>query len=289
VNPGASTVHGRCLTYNCVLDVFCLLCVPADLPVSGTAGNTDAWTNCEDMTELVFYDDPYLRQCDARVVDVSDEGIVLDQTVFYPVGGGQPGDAGTLMLADGSVLDVGNTRRRKHDGSVAHVPADGAGMPIVRVGDDVVASLDWERRYAHMRIHTCLHLLSAVIPAGVTGGAIRHDSGRLDFDLPDVSPDRGTVEAKLNEMILQSHDVTPRWITAEELEARPELVKTMSVAPPRGVARVRLLDIAGVDLQACGGTHVANTSEIGPVVVVKIENKGARNRRVAIAFAGGKQ
>ena len=139
-----------------------------------------------------------------------------------------------------------------------------------------------------MRIHTCLHLLSAVIPAGVTGGAVRLDSGRLDFDLPDATPDRGEVEAKLNELIVQGHAVTARWITGDELDARPELVKTMSVAPPRGAARVRLLEIAGVDLQACGGTHVANTSEIGQIVVTRIENKGAHNRRVTIAFAEGR-
>jgi misacylated tRNA(Ala) deacylase len=240
------------------------------------------------MTELLFYDDAYLKQCEARVMEASDDGIVLDRTVFYPLGGGQPGDAGTLALADGSVIEIGNTRRRKEDGAVLHVPAGSSVARALQKGEQVVASIDWDRRYAHMRIHTCLHLLSAVIPAGVTGGAIRDDSGRLDFDLPGAAPDRGEVEAKLNELIAQGHAVTPRWISGDELDARPELVKTMSVAPPRGVAQVRLLDIAGVDLQACGGTHVANTSEIGPVAVTRIENKGARNRRVAIAFAEGR-
>ena len=147
------------------------------------------------------------------------------------------------------------------------------------------ATLDWEKRYAHMRIHTCLHLLSAVIPAGVTGGAIRHDSGRLDFDLPAVALDRDGVEKKLNALISADHAVNPYWITGAELEARPELVKTMSVAPPGGIDRVRLLDIEGVDLQVCGGTHVARTREFGAVKVTKIESKGARNRRVAIAFS----
>lgn len=241
------------------------------------------------MTELLFYDDAYLKHCEARVVEAGDDGIVLDQTVFYPLGGGQPGDAGTLRRADGSVLEIGSTRRRREDGAVLHVPAEGGAAQMVRNGEQVAASIDWEKRYAHMRIHTCLHLLSAVIPAGVTGGAIRHDSGRLDFDLPGESPSRGDVEEKLNALIAQGHAVTPRWINGDELDAMPELVKTMSVAPPRGVARVRLLDIAGVDLQACGGTHVANTSEIGPVVVTKIESKGARNRRIAIAFAEGGQ
>ena len=241
------------------------------------------------MTELLFYDDAYLRQCDARVIDYGDDGIVLDRTVFYPVGGGQPGDSGTLQLADGSALVIENTRRRKDDGAVVHVPASGGGAPALQVGDDVIAVRDWQWRYAHMRIHTCLHLLSAVIPAGVTGGSIRHDSGRLDFDLPGATPDRREIEIRLNELIEQGHAVSARWITGEELAARPELVKTMSVAPPLGAARVRLLDIAGVDLQACGGTHVANTAEIGPVAVTKIENKGARNRRVSIAFAGSRE
>jgi len=240
------------------------------------------------MTELLFYEDAYLKQCEARVLEAGDDGIVLDRTVFYPLGGGQPGDTGTLKLADGSLLAIGGTRRRKEDGAVLHVPAETNAAQSVQEGEQVVASIDWERRHAHMRIHTCLHLLSAVIPAGVTGGSIRHDSGRLDFDLPGVTPDRVDVETKLNELISKGHAVTPRWISGDELDARPELVKTMSVAPPRGVPRVRLLDIAGVDLQACGGTHVANTAEIGPVVVTKIENKGARNRRVSIAFAEGR-
>jgi misacylated tRNA(Ala) deacylase len=150
----------------------------------------------------------------------------------------------------------------------------------------VHATPDWEKRYPHMRIHTCLHLLSAVIPAGVTGGAIRHDSGRLDFDLPAVALDRDRGETKLNALVSADHAVNPYWITGAELEVRPGLVKTISVAPPGGIDRVRLLDIEGADLQACGGTHVAGTREIGPVKVTKTESKGARNRRVAIAFSG---
>jgi len=186
------------------------------------------------------------------------------------------------------VIEIENTRRRKEDGAVLHVPAEGSAVPRIASGEQVIAAIDWDRRHAHMRIHTCLHLLSAVIPAGVTGGSIRDGSGPLDCDLPGATPDRGEVEARLNELISQGHAVTPRWISGDELDARPELVKTMSVAPPRGAAKVRLLDIAGVDLQACGGTHVANTSEIGPVCVTKIENKGAHNRRVTIAFAQGR-
>lgn len=237
------------------------------------------------MTELLFYEDVNLRQCDARVVAVGDDGIVLDRTVFYPVGGGQPGDSGVLQLQDGSGIAIETTRRRKDAAALLHVPVASANLSGLRPGDQVVASVDWQRRYTHMRVHTCLHLLSAVIPAGVTGGSIREGSGRLDFDLPDVRPDRASVEARLNALIAEAHPVTPRWITSAELEAQPQLVKTMSVAPPRGVPRVRLLEIAGVDLQACGGTHVSNTSEIGPVIVSKIESKGARNRRVVVALA----
>ena len=237
------------------------------------------------MTELLFYEDVNLKQCESRVVDVGDDGVVLDRTVFYPVGGGQPGDCGVLRGQDGSEVVIETTRRRKDDGAVLHVLAAPGDISGLRPGDQVIASVDWQRRYAHMRVHTCLHLLSAVIRTGVTGGSIRQGSGRLDFDLPDVRPDRASVEAELNALISAAHPVTPRWITSHELRAQPQLVKTMSVAPPSGVPRVRLLEIAGVDLQACGGTHVSNTAEIGPVVVSKIESKGARNRRVVIALA----
>lgn len=238
------------------------------------------------MTELLYYRDAYLAECDARVTHVDEDGIVLDRTVFYPVGGGQPGDSGVLRLDDGTKIMIENTRRMPANGTVLHILSTEASSVAVRAGDRVHVTLDWERRYAHMRIHTCLHLLSAVIPAGVTGGAIRQESGRLDFDLPAVALDRDTVETKLKELIDSGCAVNPYWITGAELDARPELVKTMSVAPPGGIDRVRLLDIEAVDLQACGGTHVANTSEIGAVKVTKIENKGARNRRIAIAFAG---
>lgn len=202
-----------------------------------------------------------------------------------PLVEGQPGDSGVLHLENGAQIVIENTRRKSADGNGLHIPLTGDSSARLKVGDRVHATLDWEKRYAHMRFHTCLHLLSAVIPAGVTGGAIRHDSGRLDFDLPAVALDRDKVEKKLNALISADHAVNPYWITGTELEARPELVKTMSVAPPDGIDRVRLLDIEGVDLQACGGTHVARTREIGAVKVTKIESKGARNRRVAIALS----
>jgi misacylated tRNA(Ala) deacylase len=237
------------------------------------------------MTDLLYYQDAYLTECDARVVHAGDDGIALDRTVFYATGGGQPGDSGVLCLDNGAKIVIENTRRRSADGDVLHIPSIGDSSVSLKAGDRVHATLDWEKRYSHMRVHTCLHLLSAVIPAGVTGGAIRQDSGRLDFDLPTVALDRDEVEAKLNALISADHAVNPYWIEGAELEARPELVKTMSVAPPAGIDRVRLLDIEGVDLQACGGTHVARTREIGPVKVTKIESKGARNRRVAIALS----
>ena len=237
------------------------------------------------MTDLLYYQDAYVTECDARVAHADEDGIVLDRTVFYTTGGGQPGDSGVLRLDNGTQIAIENTRRKSANGDVLHIPSTGDSSVRLKAGDRVHATLDWEKRYSHMRVHTCLHLLSAVIPAGVTGGAIRHDSGRLDFDLPAVALDREEVEAKLNALISADHAVSPYWITGAELEERPELVKTMSVAPPGGIDRVRLLDIEGVDLQACGGTHVAGTREIGPVKITKIESKGARNRRVAIALS----
>jgi len=234
------------------------------------------------VTELLFYQDAYLRTCEAQVLRVDETGIVLDRTIFYPMGGGQPGDTGSLRTEDGREAKIADARKGAQSGEVLHVPAPG-GAPL-RAGDRVIATIDWDRRHHHMRVHTSLHVLSAVIPAGVTGGSVRYDSGRLDFDLPEVSLDRLEVEDRLNRLISGNHAVAPRWITDGELDARPELVKTMSVAPPRGLGRVRLLEIAGVDLQACGGTHVANTGEIGLVSVLKIENKGAHNRRVTVAL-----
>lgn len=235
------------------------------------------------MTELLFYDDARAQSCEAQVMEAGEGGIVLDRTVFYPLGGGQPGDTGVLATADGREIAIADTRKGASSGAVLHVPAAQAGW--LRPGDRVTATIDWERRHRLMRMHTCLHLLSAVVPAGVTGGSVRVDSGRLDFDLPERPLDRADIETRLNELIAGNHPVVPRWISSEELADRPELVKTMSVKPPVGAGRVRLLEIAGIDLQACGGTHVANTGEIGRISVVKVENKGTHNRRVTVAFA----
>lgn len=237
------------------------------------------------MTAPLFRADAYLRSCTARVTAVSERGITLDRTVFYPQGGGQPGDCGVLRLADGSLIAIADTRKGESADEVLHIPAPGSALPAP--GDAVTAEIDWERRYRLMRMHTCLHLLCAAVPnAAVTGGQIADGKGRLDFDVPGEALDKAAITRRLNELVAGDHAVVPRWIGDDELAARPELVRTMSVKPPTGQGSVRLLDIAGVDLQPCGGTHVRRTGEIGPVEVVKIENKGRQNRRVILAFAG---
>lgn len=231
-------------------------------------------------TEALYQQDAYQRSCEAGVVESGSAGIVLDRTVFYPLGGGQPGDAGVLRAKDGREWRIVDTRKGEA-GRILHVPDANDALP--EPGLAVTAVLDWERRHAHMRMHSCLHLLGAVLRYGVTGGQIAADKGRLDFDTQD-DIDRDRVTAAVNALIAANHPVGSRWITDEELDRQPELVRTMSVQPPRGVGRIRLLDIDGVDLQPCGGTHVRTTGEIGPVVVTKVENKGKRNKRVYVAF-----
>ena len=231
-------------------------------------------------TEPLFQRDAYLRTCTARVVETLPNGIVLDRTVFYPLGGGQPGDSGTLQRGDDRSWRVVDTRKGE-GGRILHQLEAGAEPP--QAGDEVEVALDWERRYAHMRMHSCLHLLGAVLRYGVTGGQIASDKGRLDFDTQEEI-DREKVSAAINALIEANHAVQSQWITDEELDRQPELVRTMSVQPPRGAGRIRLLNIDGVDLQPCGGTHVAATGEIGRVQVTKIESKGRHNRRVYVAF-----
>ncbi len=232
--------------------------------------------------ELIFRDDAYVKTCEAVVVAADPQGIRLDRTVFYPMGGGQPGDRGVLRL-EGGVVEIVDTRKGETTDDVVHVPAEGAALPAP--GAKVVAEIDWQRRYRLMRMHTCLHLLSAVLPYPVTGGQVGDGKGRLDFDIPEAILDKHEITAELNRLIDENRAARTRWITDAELDTQPELVKTMSVRPPRGQGRVRLVDIDGVDLQPCGGTHVANTGEIGRVEVVKIEKKGRHNRRVVIALA----
>src|SRR6516162_7181820 len=235
------------------------------------------------MTESLFRDDGYLRSCDARVTGVDERGIRLDRTVFYPTGGGQPGDTGVLRLASGRSIAIVDTLKGAQPDEVIHVPGPGAILP--EPGAELVAAIDWERRHRLMRMHTCLHLLCSIVPGAVTGGQVSDGRGRLDFDVPGSSLDKEAIASRLNALIAEGHPVGPRWITDEELAAQPELVRTMSVKPPSGMGRVRLMEISGIDLQPCGGTHVRNTAEIGPVVVTKIENKGKQNRRVILAFA----
>lgn len=232
--------------------------------------------------ELLFRDDPYLKSCEASVLSAGPEGIRLDRTVFYPMGGGQPGDSGYLTLEDGSRLPVVDARKGDSHEDVVHILEEGAEPPAP--GTKVTAEIDWERRHRLMRMHTCLHLLCSVITGDVTGGQIGESKSRLDFNLPDTSLDKEQITEALNRLVREDHPVTPRWISDEELAAQPELVRTMSVKPPSGGGRVRLLDIPGVDLQPCGGTHVQRTGEIGKIKVGKIENKGRQNRRVNILF-----
>ena len=231
-------------------------------------------------TEALFQRDAYLRSCTARVVEVLPNGVVVDRTVFYPLGGGQPGDTGRLRGRDGREWRVVDTRKGDA-GRVLHQLEAGIAPPAT--GDEVEALLDWERRYAHMRMHSCLHLLGSVLRYGVTGGQIASDKGRLDFDTQEEI-DREGVSAAVNSLITANHAVRSQWITDDELDRQPELVRTMSVQPPRGAGRIRLLDIDGVDLQPCGGTHVASTGEIGRVQVTKVESKGRHNRRVYVTF-----
>jgi misacylated tRNA(Ala) deacylase len=211
-------------------------------------------------------------------------GVVLDRTVFYANSGGQPGDTGVLTVADGRAVRIDNaiyTDAAKSE--IAHVPAPGA--PALAVGDTVTAAVDWDKRYARMRMHTALHLLSAVLPYPVTGGSVGDTEGRLDFDIPEAGLDKVAITQKLAEMIATDVPVSARRIADEELAANPGLVKTMSVKPPMGTGSVRLIEIEGLDLQPCGGTHVRATAEIGAVRVTMIEKKGKQNRRVRLAFA----
>jgi misacylated tRNA(Ala) deacylase len=238
------------------------------------------------VTETLFREQPYARETPSRVAGRDERGIWLDRTVFYPRGGGQAGDAGVLALAGGRELAIADTVKGEGEADILHVPAPGqeALLAAFEPGTPVTARIDWDRRHRHMRFHTATHLLCAIVPHPTNGCSITSGYARLDFDM--VEPlEREHLERELARLVSEAHEVRTVWITDEELDAKPELVRTMSVQPPRGVGRIRLLQIDGVDLQACGGTHVANTREIGPIRVVKIEKKSARSRRVVIEFA----
>ncbi|MGF1627339.1 MAG: alanyl-tRNA editing protein [Alphaproteobacteria bacterium] len=235
------------------------------------------------VTEALFRDDAYISEANAVVTGINGlGGIVLDRTIFYPTGGGQPGDSGTLMLGDGRMLAIATTVKGEKPDDIVHVPAEGQLLPTV--GEPVTMRLDWERRFRHMRMHSCLHLLSAVLPYPVTGGQVAADKGRLDFDMDGSPPEKELLSEALMTLIAADEPVTTEWISDAELAAMPDLVKTMAVKPPTGSGRVRLVRIADRDLQPCGGTHVRATGEIGPVAVVKIVSKGKQNRRVSVAF-----
>jgi len=237
------------------------------------------------MTEELFREDAALPACEATVLACDETGIVLDRTVFYPLGGGQAGDAGTLTAASGAVLPIADTRKHPaRPGDIAHVPAAGADLAAFAPGTRVVAAIDTERRRAHMRFHTATHLLCALVPHPVDGCSITAGYARLDFHMNEPL-DKEALTAGIARLVAESHPVRHRWITEAELDANPQLVRSMSVQPPRGQGRVRVLEIEGVDLQPCGGTHVANTAEVGRVVVTKIEKKSAMTRRVVLGFA----
>jgi misacylated tRNA(Ala) deacylase len=240
------------------------------------------------MTEQLYRTDAYLRDCTARVLAVNERGgIVLDRTVFYAAAGGQPGDKGSLEVDGGGTCPIATTVYDADKATIVHVAADGSARPAP--GQTVRAVLDWDTRSKLMRMHTTLHLLCALVKFPVTGGQVNPDDSRLDFDIEDASAvDKDALTAGLNALIAANHPVTERWITDAELEANPQLVRTMAVKPPTGSGRVRLVVIGeggSVDLQPCGGTHVRSTGEIGPVVVTRIEKKGKQNRRIRVSFA----
>ena len=248
-----------------------------------------------DRTEELFRDDAYLKTCDATVVAVNERGgIVLDRTVFYYTGGGQPGDRGTLTSEDGTIVEIGTTINA--DGDILHIPAS-ENQPVLPVGAKVTAAIDWGNRYKHMQMHTALHLICVLVPCAITGCQIGTEKSRIDFnpeglETAGITLDKEGLTADLNALAARDIPLNAEWISDAELDANPDLVRTMSVEPPRGLGKVRLIRIANpgegnaVDLQPCGGTHVARTGEIAALQVTKIENKGRNNRRINIVFEG---
>lgn len=233
------------------------------------------------MTKELFRQDGYLKSCKAVVTHVLENGFSVDQTVFYPLGGGQPGDTGTFTSEDGAIGEIIDTIIDRDSGLHLHLVANVDQLPMV--GEAVVLEIDWARRHRLMRMHSCMHMLCVAVPQPVTGGSIRDGSGRLDFDIPEP-PDKQAIEDKLNALITADIPMSLSWITDEEMALQPEIVRTMSVKPPSGAGRVRLVEFAGADIQPCGGTHVATTSEIGPVRVLSIKKKGKQNRRITVEF-----
>jgi misacylated tRNA(Ala) deacylase len=233
------------------------------------------------VTEKVFYQDSYQKTLATVVTAVTEDWVQFAATIFYPLGGGQPGDQGTVSI-DGTTLNILDTRKGETTDSITHQLETGE-HPL-KVGDEVVLELAWERRFKHMRMHTCMHLLGSLIPVPVTGGSVGAEKSRLDFDIGDNQLDKEDLTRRLNLLIQAGTDLTLESITDEELDNNPGLVRTMSVQPPRGAGTIRMVRIGEVDYQPCGGTHLKNTAEIGPIRVSKIENKGKRNRRVNLVF-----
>ena len=238
------------------------------------------------MTDLIYQRDAYTQSCDATVINNTTDGIELNQTVFYPMGGGQPGDTGILSQAGNPPrsIEIIDTRKCTGHKGVLHIAAKDA--PQLSVGTKVTAEINWPRRHRLMRMHSCLHLLSAVLPFPVTGGQVGDGKGRLDFDIPDSILDKSHITDKLNALIESGHPITSELIDEAELAAKPELIKTMAVKPPRGAGHIRLVRIKNLDLQPCGGTHVRSTEEISEVLITKIKKKGRLNRRVSLQLLG---
>ena len=234
-------------------------------------------------TADLFREDATLRECGATMLRVDERGLLLDRTVFYPLGGGQAGDAGELLLADGRRIVIADTRKGE-DGEILHLPAADQPLDGLVPGFALTARIDWARRHAHMRFHTATHLLCALVPHPVDGCSITAAYARLDFHMTEPL-DKDELTMGIARLVAGARAVSHSWISDEELDANPGLVRSMSVQPPRGSGRVRVLKIDGVDLQPCGGTHVSNTAEIGSVVVTKIEKKSAKTRRVVLGFA----
>ena len=232
--------------------------------------------------ERLYLADAYRASCPATVTSTDGGRLRLDRTVFYPNGGGQPGDSGHLELDDGSLVPIADTVKGQALDDVVHIPE--SGHPLPAAGTPVTAHIDWDRRYRHMRMHTTLHLLCAIVDAEITGASVGAAKSRIDLNWPQPDMTRDEITARLAELAAADLPVTPRWISEEELDRRPELIRTMSIRPPRGAGMVRLLEIEGVDLQPCGGTHVARTGELAGMAVSKIENKGRHNRRINVVF-----
>ena len=232
------------------------------------------------MTKEIYRDDSYLQSCESLVLGVHDGGIELDRTVFYYESGGQPGDQGTLFNTSGSLIDIVDTQKEQTTGLHLHVPKNSE--VVINAGDIITASIDWDRRYRLMRMHSALHVFCAVVDAQVTGAKVDVEKSRIDFNPDGGSLDKTTIQLAVDELIAEDRSLTSRWVSMEELAARPEVLRAMSVPPPTGVDAIRLIEIEGADLQPCGGTHVASTSEIGQLVIGKIENKGRHNRRINI-------